>query len=123
MTEDPEKILGIEPKSPAASGLSCPKCSKLDVAQPFGCGAFVFSIVAFFVVGGIIQAVRSAGTPGFQLENLLDFASVCVVVSVIWILLSALFGKNRCKACGHRWKRKRWGDAPPPDTGGADRKA
>jgi len=84
---------------------SCPKCSATDVRRPFSWGAFGVSIVVFFLGGALIQALQSRGR-SFAVEMFCDTLSMCIVVSVIWIFFSALLGKNRCKACGHRWRGK-----------------
>jgi len=85
---------------------SCPKCSATNVRTPFSWLAFGVSFLAIFFVGGGIQTLKGKVPWNFFLEMLCNTASMCVVVSFIWIFFSALLGKNRCKACGHRWKGK-----------------
>ena len=84
----------------------CPKCSKTDIRQPYRWGAFAASVVVLFLGGALIQAFQAHMSRSFLIETLCDFASLALVVVVIWTFFSALLGKNCCKTCGHRWKGK-----------------
>jgi hypothetical protein len=106
MNDDTQKPPTDEQTS---KSLSCPKCSKTDIRRPYGWGAFGISIVVLFVGAAIVQAVIpekaiEAGQVSFAAQELSGGIQTCLVVAVIWTFFSALLGKNRCKACGHRWK-------------------
>jgi hypothetical protein len=83
---------------------SCPKCSKTDIQRPFTWGAFAASIVLLFLGGALIQAFQTHMS--LPIEILCDVLSLGLLAMVVWTFFSALRGKNRCKACGHKWKGK-----------------
>ncbi len=111
MNEDTQKPAAETPvQGPNSRGLCCPKCSKTDIQRHFGWGAFVIStVVAVFVTGDLDEAIKppkeiQALFGDFGLQVLKDAIVTFLIVAVIWMFFSALVGKNRCKACGHRWK-------------------
>jgi hypothetical protein len=114
-----------------SKGLTCPKCSKTDIHRPFGGWRwFLASIVllclsnkllelqlikvteSFFspydlipspfsqkkeIPIEVINKAQTAAAAPFYVVN------VCLILFAVWMLYIALFGKNKCAACGHRW--------------------
>ena len=89
---------------PTSPKLSCPACSKTDIRQPFGLGAFVVSIVLLVLGGSLISSFQILMGFGVFGKTLCEITWCILVIAVIWIFLSGLLGKHRCKSCGHQWK-------------------
>lgn len=96
----------LEVPKESESGLderACPKCDGTDIRKHSGCGSVVIAVVI-----SIVLAIVS-GLSG-QSESMMPIvvvASIAMAFSFAAILLtgfSALFGKNKCKACGNRWR-------------------
>ncbi len=86
-------------------GLSCPKCAKTDIRKPYGWVAFGIAIGALVLRGILEQVVVDSGRPSFAVETFFATAAMIVLIAVVWTFFSALLGKNKCKACGFKWKK------------------
>jgi hypothetical protein len=115
--------------SPAAGdqtpALSCPKCFKTAISRPLGWKTFQAGVVGYIV--GLFAAnkaielqARPQLSPGDLVYNpfvqkvqqvyvppdrspfyVMAVIGLCIVA---FFLYSALFGKNTCDMCGHRWR-------------------
>lgn len=59
----------------------------------------------FVVVYSLALLIGSTSDEQGIIESLLDFASLGLFGVMIWALIVAIFGKNKCKACGYKWFR------------------
>lgn len=116
--------------SPEASdqtpALSCPKCFKTAISRPLGWKAFQASVVGYFVgLFAVNKAIELRARPQLSPGDLVlnpfvqkvpqvyvpPDRSLFYVVAVVGLCVVALFfylalfGKNTCDICGHRWKR------------------
>jgi hypothetical protein len=105
--------------------LSCPKCFKTAISRPLGWKTFQAGVVGYIVgLFAANKAIELQARPQFSPGDLVlnpfvqrvpqvyvppDYSPVYVVAVVglcvlAFFLYSALFGKNTCDICGHRWR-------------------
>ncbi len=76
---------------------SCPKCGNTDIRRTIGWETFGICVLLLLVSAWVFGAVDP---PSFFLHCIRDAVAVAVIVT----FFAALLGKNRCRACGNRWK-------------------
>jgi hypothetical protein len=85
---------------------ACPKCSQTDIQRPYRWSTFLTFVALLLFGGGLIGKFIELARPPFFLETLCQAVVFFFFCAVILTFFSAMFGKNRCKACGYRWKGK-----------------
>jgi DNA-directed RNA polymerase subunit M/transcription elongation factor TFIIS len=92
---------------PPAARLSCPKCFKTDIQEPYNKGLFamfcVFALIWEKVLALPFFAILSGIVPmtamGVETIN-----SIVILLSV-FAVYKTWPRRTRCKSCGHRWKQ------------------
>jgi hypothetical protein len=84
----------------------CPRCaSEYIEPRSLQWKRFMIYLVVFIVVEGIAQLAGSESDEGGLIEGLLDLAGIGCFGIMVWAFFAALFGKNRCVACGYKWSK------------------
>lgn len=107
LTEDEAPSLSAvtsEAKTPPLPSLSCPKCSSTDIRRPYGGKAFVIWLIASVLNAILMEVFGENRRSSFVVEILFDTLCFLLLVSLVWLLVDSLSGKNRCKKCGYKWK-------------------
>jgi hypothetical protein len=95
------------PAAPKSQGLSCPKCSKTDIREPFGWRDFRISVFAALIASSAFMLLSERLSSSSLLVRLpLAIVPACLLVLACWTGLGALFDIKRCKTCGYRWSGK-----------------
>lgn len=88
--------------------LSCPKCSKTDIKRATSKIAFVIFLVALLLWNPFLATLVFVPLMSLEVFSLgsLKMINAAAYLWLAFAVYKTWPRKNRCRACGHRWKRK-----------------
>ncbi len=93
---------GKEKKSLVLHELKCPECQGLKIRRRSTFSSFSLTLGVFFVIALLLYL--GLGAELFRLRVFIVLTAIFSFGAVLAAGMSVLFGRNRCKECGHRWR-------------------
>ena len=82
---------------PTPTALSCPRCASTDIRRPYRWRAFAIALCVLVLSAALGPRLLGG-------EFALAVITLCPLVFVISTFVGALRKRNRCRACGYKWK-------------------
>jgi hypothetical protein len=105
--EIPASVSAPAPLPARAKPLCCPKCFKTDIQRPSSKVVFAVWVVAFLLWPSILNRVFFVLLLSIipMRAMTLETINSIVLILLFYAVYKTWPRRNRCKACGHRWKR------------------
>jgi hypothetical protein len=86
----------------------CPSCQSENVVSRRG-ALSVIGFVMLFVVCWMVSSAIPVSTPDmsatkFMISMMATVLTFVFLLAIVLSVVSALFGSNRCKSCGTKWR-------------------